>query len=149
VLKEGIERSAAIGQRMAQAPRVAWLGETYFLAGRLDEAAEVAEQALHLSRENHERGSEAWVLRLLGEIAAAHDPSFDRAEDHYGHALALADQLAMRLLAAHCNLGLGNLHRGAGKREQAREHLAAAATAYREMGMRVGEAEVEAALRTL
>ena len=42
----------------------------------------------------------------------------------------------MRPLVAHCHLGLGKLYRCTGKPEQAREHLTAAATMYREMDMR-------------
>jgi hypothetical protein len=38
-------------------------------------------------------------------------------------------------LVAHCHLGLGNLYRRTGQREQAQEHLATATAMYREMGM--------------
>ena len=41
----------------------------------------------------------------------------------------------MRPLVAHCHLGLGKLYRRTGQREQAQEHLASAATMYRDMGM--------------
>jgi hypothetical protein len=40
----------------------------------------------------------------------------------------------MRPLVAHCHLGLGKLSRRIDQREQAREHLTAAAM-YHEMGM--------------
>jgi hypothetical protein len=59
----------------------------------------------------------------------------DAAEREYGEALALAAELGMRPLVAHCHLGLGRLYRRIGKREPAREHLATATTMYREMGM--------------
>jgi len=53
----------------------------------------------------------------------------------------------MRPLVAHCHLGLGKLYRCTGKREQAREHLTAATTMYREMDMTFwleqAEAEME------
>jgi hypothetical protein len=41
----------------------------------------------------------------------------------------------MRPLAAHCHLGLGRSSRHAGGEPEARQHLVAAATMYREMGM--------------
>jgi hypothetical protein len=41
----------------------------------------------------------------------------------------------MRLLVAHCHLGLGKLYRQTGTREPAQEHLATAATMYGGMGM--------------
>jgi hypothetical protein len=42
----------------------------------------------------------------------------------------------MRPLVAHCHLGLGRLDRRVGDRARAGEHLALAATMYREMEMR-------------
>jgi hypothetical protein len=53
----------------------------------------------------------------------------------YRDALALAVELGMRPLIAHCHLGLGKLYRRKGKREQAREHVTTATAMYREMGM--------------
>jgi hypothetical protein len=73
------------------------------------------------------QGLEASALRLLGEIAS-HPNGSDAAtvDAHYGAALALANELGMRPLVAHCHLGPGKLYRGAGKREQVREHLTTA-----------------------
>ena len=45
-------------------------------------------------------------------------------------------ELFICALVSHCSLGLGKLYRRTGKREQARERLAAATTMYREMEMR-------------
>ena len=49
---------------------LAYLGEAHLLAGRRDDAVAVAWRALDLAHRQKERGNEAWVLRLLGEIAA-------------------------------------------------------------------------------
>ena len=57
------------------------------------------------------------------------------AEAHYGEALALATELGMRPLVAHCHLGLGKLYRRTGDQAMADEHLTTATTMYREMGM--------------
>jgi len=113
-----------------------YLAEAYVLGDRLEDAPEVAGRALTLARERGQRGYEAWALRLLGEVVSQHSPpDVATAEAHYGGALALASELGMRPLAAHCHLGLGKLYRRTGKREQAQEHLTAAATMYREMGV--------------
>jgi class 3 adenylate cyclase/tetratricopeptide (TPR) repeat protein len=126
---------------------LAYLGEAHLLAGRPDDATAVARRALDLAHRQKERGSEAWVLRLLGEIAAQADPpDVKSAEEHYGQTLARADELGMRPLAAHCHLGLGTLYRHIGKREPAQEHLATAATMYREMGMTFWLERAETAL---
>jgi len=106
------------------------------LAGRLQEAHALAEPALALARQHQERGNEAYALRLLGEIAARREPpEAEPAETFYHQALALADELGMRPLVAHCHFGLGKFYRRTGKREQALEHLTTATTMYREMGM--------------
>ena len=93
-----------------------------------------------------QRPYEAWALRLLGEVTARHDPP-DHAEGHYREALALAEELRMRPLVAHCHLGLGKLYLRTGKREQAREHLTTATTMYREMDMRFWREQAEEELR--
>jgi uncharacterized protein HemY len=73
---------------------------------------------------------------LLGDIATLSD-RFDaeRGEAHYRAALALAEPRGMRPLVAHCHLGLGTLYVRIGKPEQAREHLVAATTMFRDMDM--------------
>ena len=89
-------------------------------------------------------------MRLLGEIAFRYDPPhLDLAADRYRQALALADELGMRPLVAHCHLGLGKLYRRTGKREQASEHLTTATTMYREMDMTYWLEQAEAEMREL
>jgi len=113
------------------------LSEACLLAGRMDDAAKLANRALSLSRDRKERGYEAWTSRLLGEIASRPDaPNVQMAEGHYRQAIGLARELGMRPLQAQCHLGLGNLYRGIGKQQQAREHLTTATTMLREMDMR-------------
>ena len=51
----------------------------------------------------------------------------------------------MRPLVAHCHLGLGKLYASTGKHQQAHEHLTAATTMYREMGMTYWLEKAEAA----
>jgi tetratricopeptide (TPR) repeat protein len=116
---------------------LAYLGEAHLLAGHPDSALEVARRALDLAQRQKERGNEAWVLRLLGEIGAHTDPpDVKSADEHYDQALTRADELGMRPLVAHCHLGLGKLYRRMDKRSEAREYLITAATMYREMDMR-------------
>ena len=62
-------------------------------------------------------------------------PPGDRAGAlHYRQALALADELGMRPLVAHCHLGLGMLYAKTGQPEQARAELSTAIALYRAMG---------------
>jgi len=106
---------------------------TYLSAGRIDEAAGHAREALALTRRLGARGSEAHALCLAGDVASI--GSAEDAEGYYREALGLAGELGMRPLVAHCHLGLGKFHRRTGKREQAQERLTIATKMYREMGM--------------
>ena len=123
------------------------LGEAQVLAGRLEEAHALAERTLALARAHQERGHQAYALRLLGEIAARREPPEpEQAEAHYRQALALADELGMRPLVAHCHRGLGTLYSETGQQAQARTELLAAITLYRAMEMTFWLPQTEAAL---
>src|SRR5262249_34879394 len=112
------------------------LGEAQLLAGRLEEAQALAEGALTLARAQQERSNQAYALRLLGDIAAHRTPpNVDQATAHYHQALALAEELGMRPLQAHCHLGLGTLYRKTDQPEQARVALTIAMALYRAMDM--------------
>jgi tetratricopeptide (TPR) repeat protein len=116
--------------------RVAWLSEVCRLAGRGEEAWQHARQALDLALQHKERGNEARALHQLGVVHAHADPSdVAPAEAHYQQALALATELGMRPLQAHCHRGLGTLYVKTGQREQARTALTTAIDLYRAMDM--------------
>jgi class 3 adenylate cyclase/tetratricopeptide (TPR) repeat protein len=137
-----------IGALVAWPGRVGALGGAYLLDGRLVDATRIAEEGLAAARQRGERGVEGHVLRLLGDIAAHPDRSeVDTAEAHYRQALALAEELGMRPLVAHCHLGLGRLYRRTDKHEQAHEHLATATTMYRDMGMTYWLKKVETEMK--
>ena len=124
-----------------------WLSEAYLLAGRLDEAHTRAQHALDFSQAHKERGYEAYALRLLGAVAAQRQPPQDtQAEAYYRQALALAEELGMRPLQAHCHLGLGTLYARMGRLEPARPALSAAIDLYRAMEMTFWLPQAEAAL---
>jgi tetratricopeptide (TPR) repeat protein len=128
-------------------PWFAWLSETYLLAGRLAEARTWAGRALQLSRERKERGFQAHALRLFGAIAAHDDPpEVEQAEAYSRQALALADELGMRPLQAHCHHGLGTLYSQVGRIEQGRAELSTATELYRAMEMTFWLPRAEAAL---
>src|SRR5687768_437659 len=73
-------------------------------------------------------------------------PHIEEAEIHYRETFALADELSMRPLTAHCHRGLGTLYAKIGRREQARGELSAAMELYRAMEMTFWLPQVEAAL---
>jgi tetratricopeptide (TPR) repeat protein len=123
------------------------LGEAHLLAGHLEEAQALAERTLALAHQHQERGHQAYTLRLLGDIAARRDPpEVEQAEAHYRQARALADELGMRPLVAHCHRSLGTLYRQMGRGEEARAALSTAIALYRAMDMTFWLPQAEAAL---
>jgi tetratricopeptide (TPR) repeat protein len=119
-------------------------GTTYLSVRRIDEARSHAREALVHTRRIGARASEAHALCLAADVAST--GGSEDAEGYYREALALASELGMRPLVAHCHLGLATLYAHTGKREQAREHLRVATTMYREMGMTFWLEKAEAAL---
>jgi tetratricopeptide (TPR) repeat protein len=146
-LKQALAAYESVGAGFFQSISTVQLGEAYLLADQVEDARACAERAVRLARDRGERGYEAWALRLLGEIASHHDPpDVATAEAHYGAAMALASELGMRPLVAHCHLGLGKLYRRTGDQAKAHEHLTTATTMYREMDMGIWREQAEAAL---
>jgi tetratricopeptide (TPR) repeat protein len=147
LLEEALSESIRTGALRGQAYRVAWLSEVCRLAGRGEEAGQHARQALDLARQQKARGDEALALHQLGVVHAHADPpDIAQAEAHYQQALALAEELGMRPLVAHCRLGLGTLYATTGQRQQAHAALSAAIALYRAMDMTFWLPQVEAAL---
>ena len=142
----------ALGQGSARpsvyhARLLGYLSEVYLLDGRPEDALPHAVRALELSHARKERGFQAYALRLVGDIAAQHEPcNVAQAAADYHRALALAEELGMRPLQAHCHRGLGTLYVTTGQREQARLELSTAINLYRAMEMTFWLPEAEAAL---
>jgi tetratricopeptide (TPR) repeat protein len=147
LLEEAISEGIRTDGLQGQASRVACFSEVWRLAGRSAEAWQHAHQATDLSRQLKERGNEARALYQLGVVQAHADPpDTEQAEAYYQQALALAEELGMRPLQAHCHLGLGTLYATAGQREQAYAELSAAIDLYRAMEMTLWLPQAEAAL---
>jgi DNA-binding NtrC family response regulator/tetratricopeptide (TPR) repeat protein len=147
LLEEGISVSIRIGGVGNHARWVAWLSEVCRLAGHGEEAWQHASQALDLAQRLKARGDEALALHQLGAVHAYAGPlDVAQAEAHYQQALALAKELGMRPLVAHCHLALGTLYAKIGQREQARAELSAAIDLYRAMDMTFWLPQAEAML---
>ena len=149
LLTQSIEQ-IMVTERQALGGSYFSLGEAQMLSGRLEEAQSLAEQALTLTRARQQRGTQAYALRLLGDIAARREPpESESAEIHHRQALVLAEELGMRPLQAHCHLGLGALYVQTGRPEPARIELTAAIALYHNMEMTFWLPQAEAALAQL
>ena len=135
LLEEAVDGITAMGMLGFKPWPVTALAEAYLIVGRIAEAQEQAQQAAALARAHRAQGLEARALRLLGDILGYDSAHMEQAGDSYRQALALATELEMRPLVAHCHLSLGKLHGSTGEHEDARVHLATAGTLYREMDM--------------
>ena len=148
LVEHGVEQEVAGDRpRRRLALFVTYLSEAYLLAGRLEEARQRAMQAVDLARQYQQRGNQAWALWLLGESTARQaSPEVEPAADYYRQALALAEELGMRPLQAHCHHGLGTLYLKISRLEPAHTELSAAVTLYRAMAMTFWLPQAEAAL---
>ena len=147
LLDQTLERIASGSRMLFHALVLTELSEALLLVGRVDEASALAERLLELSRTHTGRGYQVHACRLLGEVAMRREsPDLDQAAAHYRQALALAEELGMRPLQAHCHLGLGTLYARTGQRQQAHAELSAAIDLYRAMDMTFWLPQAEAAL---
>jgi tetratricopeptide (TPR) repeat protein len=147
LLDEVLERVATGRPMFCHALVLTELSEACLLVGRVDEASVLAGRLLELSRAYTGSGYQAYACWLLGEVARRRDPpDIDQATAHYRQALALAEELGMRPLQAHCHLGLGTLYAQTGQRQQAQAVLSAAIDLYRAMDMTFWLPQAEAAL---
>jgi class 3 adenylate cyclase/tetratricopeptide (TPR) repeat protein len=147
LLTQGIEQASATPRVIDEAVCGLSLAEAQARAGRLEAAHALAERMLTLARRHQERSNQAYALRLLGEIAARREPpEIEPAEACYRQSLALADELGMRPLRAHCHLELGTLSLKIGRPKEARAELAAAIDLYQAMDMTFWLPEAEATL---
>ena len=149
-LEEAAEQGAAMKMMGAHSLLLVSLGEGYLRADRVADAAVVAEEALRLAREHVERGHEARALLLLADTALRADaPDTEGAREQGAQALAMAEQLELRPVLAHCHLTLGRADHLAGRTESARGHLTTAAALFRDMGIKPWLAEAEREIERL
>jgi tetratricopeptide (TPR) repeat protein len=145
LLEQGFSKGRRVGRGLGYPTR--FLSEAYLLAGRMEDALERAQYTLDLSQDCKQRGHQAYALRLLGEVAAHREPpDVDQTTAYYHQALALADELGMRPLQAHCHRCLGMLYRKISMGEQARTELSMAIELYRAMAMTFWLPQAEGAL---
>jgi len=150
LLREAINQASMMRMVVFHSQMIMWLGEARLLTGAVEEAAELADEALRNTRERGEAVLEAWALHLAAEVTTHREPlDAARAEALYREAMERADRLGVRPLTARCHLGLGALSGRTGRANEARDHLSTAARLFREMQMRLWSDRVDSELRLL
>ena len=143
MLEKTVELAESKGFVARHALRLAYLAEAYLLVGRTDAAASAAARALQFARKHKERANEAYALRVLGEVEARRGKAAEAQALFHG-ALALAQELGMRPLAAHCQWGLACALENSGQAEAAAPHRESADAEFRSLDMRFWGQRLEA-----
>jgi tetratricopeptide (TPR) repeat protein len=150
LLDQALERVVTGSRTSYYAHMLTELSEALLFVGRVDEAHALAERLLELSSTHTGHGYQAHAHRLLGDVATRREPpDIAQAAAHYRQALALAEELGMRPLQAHCHCGLGTLYTKLGQPEPARSALSTALDLYRAMEMTFWLPQTEAALAAI
>ena len=101
LLEDAVQRAEDMQWGANHALRLMWLGEAHLRTGDESAARRLGTRALELARRQGERGHEAHVLRLLGQIASSGAaPDLEQASQYYLEGLTLAKTLGMQPLAA-------------------------------------------------
>ena len=136
LLERAVSAADSRGRIEGQSIRIGALANCYAHVGRGAEAIQLGLRALALARKHHERGREARVLRLLGELHMREQGQRrGEGETYYRQGLALAEELGMQPLTAHCHFGLANLLELLRRSGDAQIHRSVATQLYRDMDM--------------
>lgn len=155
-LDRGVAVAAAAGLPRLEYAGQGHLGHAYVLAGWMREGKErlesllgaavvltegltgaaerAAAEAVNIAEATFQRGVGTHALRVLAAVAAQR-AGIAESEERYRRAMAIAAELDMRPLVAHCHAGLATLYRRTGQEDRAHDHFATAATMYCDMGM--------------
>ena len=149
LLEEAMESFKGMAIRGLLPLSTTFLGEAYLRLGEVDVARKHAEHAVALAHAHEEPGWEAWSLKLLGDVLVHASIELKRAGDVYRRALALATDLEMRPLIAHCQIGLGRAQAKMSQDIDGKELFTIGATMFREMDMKYWLETTEAEINEL
>jgi len=111
--------------------------------GRVEEAADLARQAVGIARKVGGIWAEGHALRILGlALAALDSPRFDEAEEQMPPSIKLFESGQNYMGVAHTRLAWGEICRDRGNLEAAREHWGKAASFFESKGLGVRLAQV-------
>jgi tetratricopeptide (TPR) repeat protein len=113
----------------------------------LENAQSSMEEALMLSRKNHEKGWEGVALVGLGRVLGKKEPQQkEKVEEYFYDGLGILDEQRLKPWYAQGRLNLGEFYLDAGQKEKALENLKEAEALFQEMGMEYWLAKAQEAL---
>lgn len=131
----GLELCWASGEKFFVAAALNLLTEIALHAGRLDEAAKRAQEALQVARSADDRWNEGYALGTMSAVAASQG-SLREAEQLGEEALAVMRSIEQLWGSARALLGLGDLARLRGEYGTARENYLEALAILRDVNAR-------------
>ena len=148
LLEEAVAQAIALRHGLGHVLRTGGLAEAYLAAGRVEDAHPLAQLHVQVARTVRLRGTEAWALRLLAEAEIHREtPDAEAAMQALEAALAIADELGMRPLAARCRLTRAALDQARGRPDDACRAATLALAQFRTLDMPRFAAQAEAMLR--
>jgi len=124
LLAQGLADLRAIGDVVSMPMLFTWLAQAYAMLGQPAEAQNCLAEAARIVETTDQRGGEPELLhRVPGDLLNA---AGDRAaaEQHYRHAIAVAERQSARLYQLRASTSLARLWRNQGKHADARDLLA-------------------------
>jgi tetratricopeptide (TPR) repeat protein len=134
VLEESVQRTKLAGMQQLLGWFSVFLGEAYTYAGRLDEAEELARQALAVTSEVKFGYGIGLALRALGSVALERKDCVE-ARQRLEAASAQFEMLRVSFEVARTQLELVALARSEGRIDEAVERLAQARNTFIELGV--------------
>jgi class 3 adenylate cyclase/predicted ATPase len=123
-IRDGLAAAEATGTRLSTPFFLALLAEALALAGKIEEGLAVLDDALATAAASGERGWDAEIHRLRGDLTARlPHPDPAKAEDSFRTALAIAREQGTRGYELRAATSLARLWRGQGRRTEARDLL--------------------------
>jgi predicted ATPase len=123
-LRQGLSAWEATGTCLRRPTFTAWLAEAYGEGGQAEEGLSVLAEALSHVEETGEREVEAELRRLKGDLLLVQGDQ-PGAEAYFEHAIEVACRQRAKSLELRATVSLARLWQAQGKRQEAREALAA------------------------
>jgi class 3 adenylate cyclase/tetratricopeptide (TPR) repeat protein len=136
LLEKAVALDASAEPQITRSFALTALAEALLLGGELEKALTVGNQALQRTRAHEERGAEAHACWLLATIHSARAIDLDAATGLFETATAIATELGLLPLLAHCHLGFGDLYERRGLQPEAGALRERGQSLLNQMGMK-------------
>ena len=135
LLREAVALDTSAEPQLTKSFTLMAMAEANFLSGDLRQALAIATQVVQRTRGHEERGNQAYACWLTGTI---HNSCAEclPAANMFQVATALATELGLQPLFAHCQLGLADLYERQGSSTEASSHRERGHLLLRELGMK-------------